>query len=49
MCKKLPNNALADIEKLIEDISKCNNVILEDINEIVMQLDIILKSENLIS
>lgn len=49
MCKKLPNNALADIEKLIEDISKCNNVILEDINEIVIQLDIILKSENLIS
>ena len=49
MCNKLPNNALEDIEKLIKDISKCDNVILEDINEIVMQLDIILKSENLIS
>ena len=49
MCKKLPNNALEDIEKLIKDISKCDNVILEDINEIIMQLDIILKSENLIS
>ena len=49
MCKKLPNNALADIEKLIKDISKCDNVILEDINEIIMELDVILKSENLIS
>lgn len=49
MCKKLPNNALEDIEKLIKDISKCDNVILQDINEIVIQLDIILKSENLIA
>ena len=49
MCKKVPNNALADIEKLIKDISKCDNVILEDINEIIMELDVILKSENLIS
>lgn len=49
MCKKLPNNALEDVEKLIKDISKCDNVILEDINEIVMHLDITLKSENLIS
>lgn len=49
MCKKLPSNALADIEKLIKDISKCDNVILEDINEIIIQLDIILKSENLIT
>lgn len=48
-CKKLPNNILEDVEKLIKDISKCDNVILEDINEIVMQLDIILKGENLIS
>lgn len=47
-CNKLPNNALVDIEKLIKDISKCDNLILEDINEIVRQLDIILKSENLI-
>lgn len=49
MCKKVPNNALEDIEKLIKDISKSDNSILEDINEIIMQLDIILKSENLIN
>lgn len=49
MCKKLPNNVLEDIEKLIKDISKSDNSILEDINEIIMKLEILLKSENLIN
>lgn len=49
MCEKLPKNSVKDIEKLIKDISNCDFTILEDIDEIVNQLDVILKNESLIS
>ena len=49
MCKKLPKNAVQDIEKLIKDISVCDITILEDIDEIVKELDVMLKDENLIN
>lgn len=47
-CKKKPKNLLQNVEKLINDISKCDNTILEDIDEIVNQLDKILKADELI-
>ena len=46
--KKKPKNLLQNVEKLINDISKCDNTILEDIDEIVNQLDKILKADELI-
>lgn len=49
MCKKLPKNAVEDIEKLIKDISRCDITILGDIDEIVKELDVMLKDENLIT
>ncbi|WP_195987381.1 nucleotidyltransferase domain-containing protein [Clostridium sp. D53t1_180928_C8] len=48
-CKKIPNNLLSSIDSLINNIPACNESILEDINNLVKELDIILKEENLIS
>ena len=48
-CKKIPNNLLNNIESLINNINKCNESILEDINNLVKELEIILKEEKLIS
>lgn len=49
MCNKLPKEFTENIELLIESMDKCDSTILINIDNIMEQLDKVLKSEKLIS
>ena len=49
MCNKLPKEFEENVKLLIESISKCDSTVLINIDNIIKQLDIVLKDENLIS
>ena len=48
-CEKLPVDFESNIKKLFDSISKCDISILSNIDNIVKQLEVILKDEKLIS
>lgn len=49
MCNKLPKEFAENIELLIESLYKCDSTILINIDNIIEQLDIVLKREKLIT
>lgn len=48
ICEKLPENIFKDIDKLLQNICICDKEILENIDNIMLNLDRLLKSEGLI-
>ena len=49
ICNKLPKEFVENIEILIESVGKCDSTILENIDNMIKELDIVLKNEKLIS
>ena len=49
MCDKLPNEFTSNVQLLIRSVNKCDSTILVNIDNIIKQLDKVLKDENLIS